>query len=119
MKRLLAALLIANLGLAACSQKITNPEIEKLENRQELLEETTLLNKYKLALEKETLREQKLKQQVEDANDEATKSANKAKDLSDRLSNNAGNGSLSSKKEIESKAAAKDAKKAKKLNNQL
>lgn len=117
-KNLLFILLIS-VGLFSCAKKITNPEIRRLEGRETLLDETTQLNKLKLDLERELVKVNDLTRKVEDANDDASKSANEARKLSERVSSNPGDSKLANRADRASRRAAQDAKKARKLNNQL
>ncbi|ADY53986.1 hypothetical protein Pedsa_3452 [Pseudopedobacter saltans DSM 12145] len=103
----------------ACSSKVQNPEIQKLENRQNLLKQTTKLNNLKLDLEKELVKVNDYTIKVEAANDKAAKSAKTAKSLSEDIKANPGDLKLASKMNRASKKAASDAKSASQLNDKL
>ena len=103
----------------ACSAKVQNPEIQKLEDRKELLKQTTKLNNLKLDLEKELVRVNDYTVQVEKANEQSAKTAKSAKSLSEDIKDSPGNLKLASKLDKASKKAAKDAKAASKWNDKL
>ncbi len=114
-----ATLLLITIFISACAKKVTNPTIDRLEVRKELLKKSTELNELKLDLEKEILHNTKLISDVDDINKRASASADDAKDLSNRLSRNPGDQTLSRKADNAAKQAAKDAKKARNLNDDL
>ena len=103
----------------ACSSKVQNPEIQKLEDRKELLKQTTKLNNLKLDLEKELEKVNDYTLQVEKANEKSAKTAKEAKALSDDIKGKPGDLKLASKLDKASKKAANDAKSASKLNDKL
>jgi len=103
----------------ACSSKIQNPEIQKLEDRKNLLKQTTKLNNLKLDLENELVKVNDYTLKVEKANEKAAKSAKTAKSLSEDIKDSPGNLKLASKINKASKKAASDAKEASKLNDKL
>ncbi|WP_353133072.1 hypothetical protein [Pseudopedobacter sp.] len=103
----------------ACASKIQNPEIQKLEDRKNLLKQTTKLNNLKLDLENELVKVNDYTLKVEKANEKAAKSAKTAKSLSEDIKDNPGNLKLASKVNSASKKAAGDAKDASKLNDKL
>jgi hypothetical protein len=111
--------LIAMLCLGACSPRVSNERVDKLEGRQTLLEKTAELNKLNLEMERHLVKEATLMEAVEKINREASASAGDAEDLSRRVSRNPGNSRLANKAERASRRAAKDARRARKLNNQL
>ena len=103
----------------ACSSKVQNPEIQKLEDRKNLLKQTTKLNNLKLDLENELVKVNDYTSKVEKANEKAAKSAKTAKSLSEDIKDNPGNLKLASKVNKASKKAASEAKAASKLNDKL
>ena len=103
----------------ACSSKMSSNRIDTLEGRKDLLEKSTKLNNLKLALEKNQLRQTELSQEVEQINQEASRSAHEADELSTRVSRNPGDAGLAKRANRASQKAAKDAQKARKLNGQL
>ncbi|MDA9555011.1 hypothetical protein N9R54_02135 [Pelobium sp.] len=115
----ITALTLSISGLESCAPKLTSPNLTKLQGREAVLALNTELNNLKLALEKENLRLSSLQNDVNKANDDASKSAAEAKELSDKLSSNPGDLKLSSKANKAAKEAARDAKKAAKLNDAL
>jgi len=92
----LSLMLIIVMG--SCSQKLSNEKIDTLEGQEALLKTTTELNNLKLDLEKNVVKQARLTSDVEESNRAAAASAK-----------------INSVSEI----AASDAKKAKKLNDQL
>ncbi|MEO8795695.1 MAG: hypothetical protein ABI390_09525 [Daejeonella sp.] len=114
-----STLLLMAIVISSCAKKISNPTIDKLEVRKDLLKKSTELNGLKLELEKEIVRNTRLISDVEDINKQASASADDAKDLSNRLSRNPGDQSLSRRADKASKQAARDAKKAHNLNDDL
>lgn len=111
--------LILLILLAGCSPKTSNERIEKLEGQEAVLEKTTELNKLRLQLEKNIVKQTKLTEDVEQINQQASASARHADELSGRVSRNPGDSRLANRANRASRRAAKDAKKSKKLNNQL
>ena len=105
--------------LGACSPKVTNEKIDRLESREELLEKTTELNKLRLELERNTLKQEKLNEEVRDINQQASASAREAEELSARVSRNPGEAGLAKRADRASSRAASDAKKARKLAKEL
>ena len=103
----------------ACSSKMSSNRIDTLEARKDLLKKTTKLNKLKLELEKNQLRQTELSKEVEQINREASLSARDAEELSGRVSRNPGDAGLAARANRASRRAAKDAQKAKKLNKRL
>lgn len=103
----------------ACSSKVQNPEIQKLEDRKKLLKQTTKLNNLKLDLENELVKVNDYTVKVEKANEKAAKSAKAAKSLSEDIKDHPGNLKLASKVNKASKKAASEAKEASKLNDKL
>ena len=104
---------------SACSHKITNPKIEKLEGQQKVLALNTQINDLKLALEREKLKLTDLTDAVNKANELASKSANEAKVLAEKVNENPGNAKLAKNANKAAKIAAKNSKRAKKLTDQL
>ena len=104
---------------SGCSKKISNPKINNLEMREQVLKKTGELNTSKLALEKEMVRNSELVSKVEQINKDASASADDSKDRSNRLSGNPGDTGISRKADIAAKSASRDAKKARKLNGDL
>ena len=97
--------------LGACSPKISNQRIDKLEAREELLEKTTRLNKLKLEIERSIVRQTKLMEDVKEINQEASESAREAQKLSTRVSRNPGDSGLANRADKASRRAASDSKK--------
>ncbi|NEU10039.1 hypothetical protein GZH53_17065 [Flavihumibacter sp. R14] len=84
--------------MGSCSPKVSNEKIDSLEGQEAVLKKSTELNKLKQDLEKNLLKQADLTKEVEEINRAAAASA-KANPISDE--------------------AAKDAKQAKKLTDQL
>ncbi|WP_155975630.1 hypothetical protein [Daejeonella oryzae] len=112
-------MLIVSVFITSCSSKLSNPNIDKLETQEQVLKRSTELNNTKLELEKEKLRNANLVSDVDNINKQASASSERAKDLSARLSRNPGDQSLSRKADNAAKESARDAKRARKLNNDL
>ena len=106
-------------GLGACSPKTNTENLTKLEGRETILALNTELNDLKIGLEKETLNLSNLQKDVEQANEEASKSNSDSKKVTDELSKNPGNLKLSSQANKAAQEVARDAKKATKLNDSL
>ncbi|MBU0695661.1 MAG: hypothetical protein KKE39_03925 [Bacteroidetes bacterium] len=104
------------LTMSACSNKINNPKIDRLESQQALLALNTHLNEVNLKLERTTLKNESLINDIDKANQDASASAAYAKKLSDQLSSDPGNQKLAKKASKAANKAARDAKKASKLN---
>ncbi len=111
--------LIAAMFFIGCAEKITNNRIDKLEVEESVLEKTTDLNKLKIELEKNMVRQQRLEDDVEGINQQASRSAREAEEMSTRLSRNPGDPGLAKRADRASKKAADDAKRASKLNREL
>lgn len=79
----------------------------------------TELNDLKIGLENETLNLSSLQKDVEQANEEASKSTSDSKKVTDELSKNPGDLKLSSQANKSAQEVAKDAKKATMLNYSL
>lgn len=105
--------------LGSCSPKISNERIDKLEGREEVLERTSELNKLKLEIERNIVKQTKLIEDVEDTNRKSSESARDAQRLSDRVRRNAGDSGLANKADRAAREAASDAKRTRKLNKQL
>ena len=106
-------------GLGACSPKTNTQNLTKLEGRETILALNTELNDLKISLEKETLNLSSLQKDVEQANEEASKSTSDSKKVTDELSKNPGDLKLSSQANKAAQEVARDAKKATKLNDSL
>ena len=106
-------------GLGACSPKTNTQNLTKLEGRETILALNTELNDLKIGLEKETLNLSSLQKDVEQANEEASKSTSDSKKVTDELSKNPGDLKLSSQANKAAQEVARDAKKATKLNDSL
>jgi predicted nucleic acid-binding Zn-ribbon protein len=104
---------------SGCAPKISNPTIDKLEMREQVLKKTRELNSSKLELEKELVTNRELISKVAEINRDASASADDARDRSNKVSRNPGDAGISRKADIASKRAAGDAKKARKLNSDL
>lgn len=107
------------LVIGACSSKISNDNIDKLEGRELLLKKTTELNDMKLELEKNLQKQTQLAKDVENINKQASASSHEAEEISRKVSRNPGDASVAKDANRASKRAASDAKKAKKLNGEL
>lgn len=106
-------------ALGACSSKVTNERIDRLEGRELLLKKSTELNDLKLELEKSLLKEAELIKAVENINKDATASAREAEEISRKVSRNPGEAGVAKDADRAAKRAASDAKKARKLNGEL
>ena len=107
------------LVLGACSSKVSNENIDRLEGRELLLKKTTELNDLKLELEKNLLKQTELTKAVENINKDASASAGDAEEISRKVSRNPGEAGVAKDADRASKRAASDAKKARKLNGEL
>ena len=105
--------------LAACSKKISNDRIDKLESQESILKKTTELNDYKLELEKKMLRQSQLTKDVEDINRNVSSSSEDAGDMAGRVARNPGESGVANRSYKASKEAEKNAKTARKLNKDL
>ena len=102
-----------------CSQKVSNDRIDTLEGQEQILKKTTQLNKYKLELERNMLKQTELTSDVDKINREASSSAGDAQQMSGRVSRNPGEAGVAKRADRASREAAGDAKRARKLNGQL
>lgn len=112
-------ILMLTVLVGACSKKISNERIDKLEGREAVLEKTTELNKLRLLIERNIVKQTKLIEDVEKINSKSSASAREAERLSARVSRNPGDSDLASKADRASRRAASDTKKARKLNGKL
>ena len=105
--------------LGNCSPKVSNERIDTLEGREAVLKTTSELNKLKLEIERDIVKQTKLIEDVEDINRKSSESARDAQRLSERVSRNPGDTGLAKRADRASREAASDAKRARKLNSQL
>jgi len=118
-KMFLPLSLVIAVLLGSCSPKISNERIDNLEGREAVLKRTTELNKLKLEIERNIVKQTKLIEDVEDINRKSSQSAREAQRLSERVSRNPGDTGLANRADRASREAASDAKRARKLNGQL
>lgn len=103
-----------------CAQNAAKPvAIDVLKARENLLKETTQLNKLKIKLADLKANVQKQKQDLQKANDRSSKTAAESKSLSIKASANAGDQKLTKKASNAAKAAYKDARTAQKITSRL
>lgn len=93
--------------------------VDVLKAREALLKETTNLNKLKIKLANLNAEVPELEDKLNKANDRSTKSAVESKELSAKMSANAGDEKAAKKASRAAKTAYNDAKKAQKLTEQL
>ncbi|WP_017256749.1 hypothetical protein [Pedobacter arcticus] len=110
---------MVSLFITACSKKVVNPEVQRLQSQKELLDLNTKLNKLNLSLEKELGNVNSLVADVDKANDKASKSASEASKRSADVSKHPGDSRIAKKADKASRNAASDAKRALKLNKKL
>lgn len=114
----ITSLFILNANVNA-QNKTTPVSMEVLTAREDLLKESTKLNKLKIKLSDSKEKVVGLEKDLEKANERSTKSAVDSKQLSIKASENAGDNRLANKASREAKSAYRDAKNAQKLANRL
>jgi chromosome segregation ATPase len=103
----------------SCSSKISNEQISKLESRQAILQYNTKINQDRLELEKEQVRQTRIKEKLQDASDDAKSASNKAHDVAKRVNRNPQDVDLARKAEKASRKSANRAEDVNDLNHDL
>jgi peptidoglycan hydrolase CwlO-like protein len=105
--------------VVSCSSKISNEQISKLESRQAILQYNTKINQDRLELEKEQVRQTRIKEKLQDASDDAKSASNKAHDVAKRINRNPQDANLARKAEKASRKSANRAEDVNDLNHDL
>lgn len=93
--------------------------VEVLKTRDALLKETTKLNGLKIKLANAETKTKKLQKDIVTANDRVTKSTKESKEMSAKMTTNAGDQKLAKKAKSAAKASYNDTKKAHQLADEL
>ncbi|KQB99751.1 hypothetical protein [Pedobacter sp. Hv1] len=115
----ITTLFISFAGLSNAQQAPKPVPVEVLKTREALLKETTKLNGLKIKLANAEAQTQKLEKNIATANERVVKSTKESKDLSAKMTANAGDQKVAKKAKSAAKSLYNDTKKAHQLADDL